>query len=131
MTSLHILRIGFSVAIGLLVAVTTARVVRARCPIGPPCIIGVCVGALSAIGLMGIGKGMFAVILLPYEALALALLAVLVQGRLVRFLAHRKVSHYQTTRSRITGSGPGHEVARHGCSQESGKQEKRDECNRE
>jgi hypothetical protein len=78
------LKIIVAISIGILVAVATAGIVKTRLPIGPPCVVGIGVGALSAMGLLGIGKGMFALILIPYATLGLALLAVCIQRLVCR-----------------------------------------------
>lgn len=62
------------IAATLLTYAVTYRALKNFTTIGPPRLVAVCVALLSGLGLLSLGDGAVALILIPYAALGLALL---------------------------------------------------------
>lgn len=69
------LTLGVALIVGMITAIVSFRVLRAALGFGNP-ILGACIGLLTGIGLAGKG-GRMSTLLIPYEALGLALVLML------------------------------------------------------
>ena len=76
----------------LITFLVTRRILREQLKLGPPSLLAAVIAGLAFLGLTTEGEGMGAGLLIPYEALALTLLALFLWfwiGRLIKSRLHR------------------------------------------